>query len=219
VGQNRSYVDALIQAGAAPLLIPHPLDEPRLRRLYERLHGVLLPGGVDVAPAHYGEPEKDWCGSISPSRDDVELALARWAVDDGKPLLAICRGIQVLNVALGGTLHQDIKAEVPDAKKHDWYPDHPRDKPSHPVAVVPQTRLARILGAASVQVNSMHHQAIKDLAPGLSITARAPDGIVEGVEAEAHPFALGVQWHPEELVSGDAGARRLFDALVDACWS
>jgi putative glutamine amidotransferase len=219
VGQNRSYVDALVQASAAPLLLPHPLDESRLRRLYERLHGLLLPGGLDVDPAGYGEPKHDWCGSTSPSQDQVELALARWAVDDGKPLLAICRGIQVLNVALGGTLYQDIKTQVPGADKHDWYPDYPRDKLAHRVAVTPQTRLAHTLTAASVQVNSMHHQAIKDLAPGLSVTARAPDGIVEGVEAEAHPFALGVQWHPEELVRGDSGARRLFDALVEACQS
>ncbi len=218
VGQNRSYIDALVQAGAVPFLIPHPLDEPRLRKLYERLNGLMLPGGLDVNPARYGEPKNDWCGSILPSLDEVELALARWAIDDGKPLLAICRGIQVLNVALGGTLYQDIKAQVPDAEKHDWsYPDYPRDKLAHPVAVEPHTRLVRILDAASVQVNSLHHQSIKDLAPGLSISARAPDGIVEGVEAEAHPFALGVQWHPEELVRGDAGARRLFGALVEAC--
>jgi putative glutamine amidotransferase len=217
VGQNRSYIDALVQAGAAPILIPHPQDETRLRGLYERLHGLLLPGGLDVNPAHYGEPKNDWCGSISPSLDRVELALARWAAEEGKPLLAICRGIQVLNVALGGTLYQDIKVQVPGAEKHDWYPGYPRDKLAHSVAVEPHTRLAHILGAASVQVNSLHHQAIKDLAPGLSIIAQAPDGIVEAVEAKAHPFALGVQWHPEELVAGDAGARHLFDALVEAC--
>lgn len=217
VGQNRTYVEALVQAGAAPVLIPHPQDKPRLHSLYTRLHGLLLPGGLDVDPARYGEPKCDWCGRISPARDDVELTLARWAMDDGKPLLAICRGIQVLNTVLGGTLYQDIQAQVPDAEKHDWHPDHPRDKLAHAVAIVPHTRLARIVGTASLPVNSLHHQAIKDLAPGLSVTARAPDGIVEAVEAEMHPFALGVQWHPEELAGGDARARRLFSALVEAC--
>jgi putative glutamine amidotransferase len=216
-GQNQSYVRALVRAGAAPLLIPSLTDETLLRTVYERLDGLLLAGGVDVHPARYGEPIHEKCGSISPDRDEAELALARWAMDDGLPLLAICRGIQMLNVALGGSLYQDIQAQVPGAERHDWYPGYPRDHLPHTVAVTSHTRLAHLLDTTSVPVNSLHHQALKDLAPALTVTARAPDGIVEAVEAGAHPFAVAVQWHPEELAEHDVHAQRLFDALAEAC--
>jgi putative glutamine amidotransferase len=132
-------------------------------------------------------------------------------------LLAICRGIQLLNVALGGSLYQDIAAQIPGAERHDWYPGYPRNRLSHEVAVTPQTRLAALLGDGSLRVNSLHHQALKEVPPGLTVVARAPDGIVEAVEIADHPFALGVQWHPEELAEGDIRAQRLFDALVEAC--
>lgn len=214
----------MARAGAAPLLIPNLTDETLLRTLYDLLDGLLLSGGEDVDPAHYGEPRHEKCGPVSPDRDEVELTLTRWAMDEGKPLLAICRGIQVLNVALGGSLYQDIQAQVQGAGKHDWRPGTPRNHLSHTVIVVPHTRLAHILGALNSPrplywVNSLHHQAIKDVAPGLTVAARAPDGIVEAVEAEDHPFAIGVQWHPEELAadSMDVRAQRIFDALVEAC--
>ena len=216
LGQSRTYLDALVRAGAAPLMIPHLVDRTLLRTLYELVDGVLLPGGGDIDPSHYGEARHHKCGPISAERDEIEMTLTRWAMDDGKPLLAICRGIQVLNVALGGSLFQDIEAQVPEAEKHDWYPDHPRDLRAHTVAIDPQAHLAEILGSSSVPVNSLHHQALKEVAPGLMISAHAPDQIIEAVEAEGHPFALGVQWHPEELAGGDAPAQRLFDAFVKA---
>jgi putative glutamine amidotransferase len=147
----------------------------------------------------------------------VELTLARWAMGEGKPLLAICRGIQVLNVALGGSLFQDIADQVPGAGKHDWYPGYPRDHRPHTVAVAPGSRLAQILGASELAVNSLHHQALNRVALGLTVVARAPDGIVESVEAPDHPFALAVQWHPEELTPADLGAQAIFDAFVMAC--
>lgn len=217
VGQNRTYVSAVIRAGASPLLIPQLADGTLLRTLYERLDGLLLSGGEDMDPANYGESRHEKCGATSPERDDAELALARWVVEDSKPLLAICRGIQVLNVALGGSLYQDIQAQALGAERHDWSPGYPRDLLSHTVDIDPGTRLARIVGTVSLPVNSLHHQAIKSLAPGLSVVARAPDQIVEAVEIERHPFAVGVQWHPEELASSDIRAQRLFDALVAAC--
>jgi putative glutamine amidotransferase len=151
------------------------------------------------------------------------LTLTRWAMDDGKPLLAICRGIQVLNVALGGSLYQDIQTQVPGGNKHDYrYPAYPRNRLSHTVTVAPQTRLAHILSPVNSPhplywVNSSHHQAVKDVASGLTVTARTPDNIIEAVEAEEHPFAIGVQWHPEELADNDIRAQRIFDALVEAC--
>jgi putative glutamine amidotransferase len=216
LGQSRSYVNALLQAGAAPLLVPHIADKAVLRALYERLDGLLLPGGGDVDPVHYGESRHKNCNDPSAERDETELALARWAMDGGLPLLAVCRGIQVLNVALGGSLFQDIQAQIPGAERHDWYPNHPRDRLSHTVAISPETRLAHISGTTSLPVNSLHHQSVKDVAPGLVVTGLAPDEIIEAVEAQDHPFAIGVQWHPEELAGGDARAQRLFDAFVEA---
>ncbi len=217
IGQNRSYVRALSGAGAAPLLIPHVTDPTRLRALYDRLDGLLLPGGGDVDPARYGQAPHEKTANVAPERDEVELALARWAVAEGKPLLAICRGIQVLDVALGGTLYQDIEAQVPGAGKHDWYPGHPRDKRAHHVTISPDSRLASILGATEYAANSLHHQAIQDVAPNLTVVARAPDGLVEAVEIDDHPFALGVQWHPEELAPADRRAQALLAAFVKAC--
>jgi putative glutamine amidotransferase len=217
IGQNQAYIRGLVRARAAPLLIPQLADTSLVRALYQQLDGLLLPGGEDIDPAHYGEARHERCGLVSPERDDMELALARWAVEDGMPLLAICRGIQVLNVALGGSLYQDIAAQVPGAERHDWYPGYPRDRLSHEVAITPQTRLATNLGDGSPRVNSLHHQALKKVPPALTVVARAPDGIVEAVEITDHPFALGVQWHPEELADGDTRAQRLFDALVEAC--
>jgi putative glutamine amidotransferase len=217
IGQNQSYVRAVSRAGAAPLLIPHLMDQPRLRALYERLDGLLLSGGEDVDPAHYGEPVHEKCRTIDPQRDEVELTLARWAMAEGKPLLAICRGIQVLNVALGGSLYQDVQAQISGAERHDWYPGYPRDHRPHTVAIAPRTRLANLLESTTLPVNSFHHQSLKDVAPGLTVTALAPDGVVEAVEAEDHRFAIAVQWHPEELADDDPLAQRLFDALVEAC--
>ncbi len=216
LGMSRSYVNALLMAGAAPVLIPHIEDKAVLRALFERLDGLLLPGGGDIDPVHFCEARHPKCNEPSAERDDTELALARWAMEGGVPVLGICRGIQVLNVALGGSLFQDIQAQIPSAERHAWYPDYPRDRRSHTVAVSPGTRLARIVGATSLSVNSLHHQSVKDVAPGLVVAGYSPDEIVESVEAPDHPFAVGVQWHPEELVESDACARRLFDAFVEA---
>jgi putative glutamine amidotransferase len=216
-GQNQSYIDAVIRAGAAPLLIPNVTERALLRTLYDRLDGLLLSGGGDIDPSYYGESRHEKCGLPSPERDETELTLIRWAIDEGMPLLAICRGIQVLNVALGGTLYQDLQAQAPEAERHSWSPGYPRDYIAHAVSIGPQTRLARIVGADPLPVNSFHHQAIKDVAPGLTVTARAPDQIIEAVEANGQAFVVGVQWHPEGLARDDVRAQRLFDAQVKAC--
>jgi putative glutamine amidotransferase len=217
VGLNEPYVRALVRAGAAPVLLPQLTDRSRLRRLYDLLDGLLLPGGGDVDPARYGEARHEKCGPVSQELDEVELALTHWAADDGKPVLAICRGVQVLNVALGGTLYQDIVAQIPAAAEHAQHRLGPRDFLAHTVDIAPGSRLASILGATSLPVNSLHHQAVKDVAPGLAVVARTPDSLIEALEADNHPFALGVQWHPEELVDRDARSQKLFDALVGAC--
>lgn len=216
LAQNRSYVGAVIDAGGTPILIPHLEDSGRLRRIYQSLDGLLLPGGDDVDPAFYGEVAHEKLGPVDRERDETELSLARWAMDDGLPLLAICRGIQVLNVALGGSLYQDIRSQVPGAGQHERIPRTRRDHRSHTVSVEAATRLARIVGPEALNVNSFHHQALKQVAPGLSVCGWAPDGIIEAVEGMNHPFALGVQWHPEELVVRDPRALQIFRAWIEA---
>jgi len=216
-GQNQSYIRPADKAGAAPLLIPLLTDKDQLRQLFDLLDGLLLPGGEDVDPARYGQPPHENLRQVSPLRDATELTLARWAMEEGRPLLAICRGIQVLNVALGGSLYQDIQSQLPQAQNHDWFPGYPRNHLSHPVQVAPDSRLAGILGTTTLSVNSLHHQAVQDIAPGLEAVAWSPDGVCEALEAPGHPFALGLQWHPEELVDDDPRAQQIFDAWVEAC--
>ena len=211
--QNRTYVEAVATTGGAPVLIPLNLDEEALRAIYERLDGLLLAGGVDLDPKHYGEAIHEKCGQIDEARDAVELTLSHWALAEGLPILAICRGIQVLNVAAGGTLYQDIGSQAPGSLKHDCWPDHPRDHLAHQVTVNGDSQLAAILGQSQVGVNSMHHQAVKDLALRFRVVARSADGLIEAIEDHDHPFALGVQWHPEELME-DASMRRLFEDFV-----
>jgi putative glutamine amidotransferase len=145
------------------------------------------------------------------------LVLARWALADGLPLLGVCRGIQVLNVAAGGSLYQDLPSQVPGALAHACSPPaYPRTHRAHAVHVEPESRLAGILGARETLVNSRHHQAVKDLAHGFTVTARAPDGVIEGIESEEHRFAVGVQWHPENMAAGDPQMLAIFQALVRA---
>jgi putative glutamine amidotransferase len=218
---GQRYVNVLREAGGVPWLIPLvPDDVETLREIFARLDGIFLTGGVDVDPSRYGEQKQSYCGATDPPRDAVELTLLEWAMDAHKPVLAVCRGIQALNVACGGTLYQDVAAQVPAAIKHDYFPtqDNPncRGYLAHPVAVRPGTRLGRILGSERVPVNSMHHQAIKELGRGLVVSARAPDGVIEGVEGANGQFLVAVQWHPEELADSDPGMRRLFTSFLDA---
>ncbi len=198
--QNRTYVEAVATAGGSPVLIPLNLNEGALRSVYERLDGLLLAGGGDLDPKHYGEAIHEKCGQPDEARDIVELTLARWSLAEGLPVFGICRGIQVMNVAAGGTLHQDIASQVPGSLKHDYWPGYPRNSLPHQVTVNDDSHLAAILGQCQVAVNSMHHQAVKDLAPRFRVVARATDGLIEAIEDDDHPFAVAVQWHPEELV-------------------
>lgn len=212
---NGTYIRAVQAAGGIPVLITPHFTPEVLATLWQRLDGVLLTGGGDIEPARFGEPRHPAVDDVSPARDALEIGLTRRALAEGAPLLAICRGVQVLNVALGGTLFQDIASEIPGALAHSQ--TAPRHQPTHPVKVMGEgTRLGRVLGAVEIEVNSMHHQAIKSLGQGLAPVAWAPDGVVEGVELPGAPFVVGVQWHPEELVGHDQAARNLFAAVVDA---
>jgi putative glutamine amidotransferase len=217
---GRSYVEELRKVGAVPWVIPLiPEDPDTLQEIFDRLDGVFITGGVDVDPSRYGEPKTELCGRTDPDRDAVEIALLRHALARDLPVLAVCRGIQILNVACGGTLYQDVTAQVPAALKHDYFPtpqQPSRKYLAHDVTVKPGSRLGHIIGDAVVPVNSMHHQAIKTLAPNLAATARAPDGIIEGVEGVDSPYLVAVQWHPEELTETQPGMARLFTTFVDA---
>lgn len=216
---NQRYVHAVMAAGGVPVLVPLLAEDPAtLREIYERLDGVLVPGGVDIDPAYYRTGRSDHLGRLDPARDTAELVMTRWAVHDGKPFLGLCRGLQVLNVALGGTLWQDIEAERPESLKHDYFPTAgwDRDHLAHAVDVAATTRLADAVGSGAVEVNSMHHQGIRDLGFRLKPTAVAPDGLIEAAELDEPGFAVGVQWHPELFVGGERSVGRLFEAFVDA---
>jgi len=215
-GLNQRYVQALEAAGAAPMLIPVLAHEPSLRALYGRLDGLLLPGGIDVAPRSYGHQPHPRLGQVDEDLDRAELALTRWALADDLPLLAICRGIQMLNVAAGGSLYQDIAAQLPQALDHRTRPDEPRDYHAHTIRIVPGSRLAAAVGQETMPVNTHHHQAVQDVAPGFVVSAVAPDGVVEGLEHPGRRFALGVQFHPEEMQHNDPRAAALFRAFVAA---
>jgi putative glutamine amidotransferase len=218
---EQTYVRALTDAGAIPWMIPALQgDEETLRLIYQRIEGVFLKGGVDVNPALYNEDRHSRCGTVDPARDWVEVRLAEWAVRDRKPLLGVCRGVQLMNVALGGTLYQHLPEQFGSSIVHDASEDGEnsprRDSAAHEVRTLPATRLRRILGDELVPVNSMHHQAIKELAATLVATAFAPDGLIEGVEGRQGGFVVGVQWHPEELSAGRADMQRLFGEFVQA---
>jgi putative glutamine amidotransferase len=216
--QNSSYVRAIISAGGAPFLIPVEARDDVLRILFEQADAILLPGGGDIASHFLGEAPHPSLNDVQSARDELELTLARWGLEEGKPLLGICRGIQVMNVAAGGSLYQDIASQCPDAGRHDYFSggDYPRDFLAHPVAIEPGSRLGAVLGVDYLSVNSLHHQALKEVPPAYRVVACSPDGIIEGIEVSHHPFAIGVQWHPEELVANHEAARRLFQAFVAA---
>ncbi len=215
-GLMPSYTEALSAAGGIPLLIPLGLNEEDLCAIFERIDGLMLPGGGDVEPAAYHGQGHNTLWGIDPERDRTEFFLIRTAIEQRIPMLAICRGIQVFNVAMGGTLWEDIPSLVPDAIKHDTPDGLPRNHLVHKVTVRPDSVLANALGATECWVNSLHHQAIRNNAPGLEPTATAPDGLIEAIEMTEHPFALGVQWHPENLVQDDPLMRSLFKGFVEA---
>jgi putative glutamine amidotransferase len=152
---------------------------------------------------------------VDEARDEIEIALAQYVVKSGQPFLGICRGAQVVNVALGGSLYTDIPDQFGRSLRHDWFPKIRRDHLAHTVAVDPGSRLAEILGTRNVEVNSIHHQAVQQAAPGLIVTGHAPDGLVESLELEGHLFGILVQWHPEWL-PGQEPMQRLFHAFVAA---
>ena len=191
-----------------------------LKALFRQADGLIFTGGGDIDPAFYNEsPQVDNLYQIQKARDELELALMKLALQAHKPFFAICRGAQVMNVAGGGNLWQDITSQRPQAMRHDYFHEDihfPRNYIVHEVALDQSSLLTKILGTDRLPVNSLHHQAIKDVSPLLKVTGYADDGVVEVLEAIDHPFGLGVQWHPEELVADQVTARQIFAAFIEA---
>ncbi len=216
---NHRYFTALTYVEAAPVMVPLlAKDEATLRTIYERIDGIFLAGGVDIDPSSYREDKLDVCGRTDPDRDRVELLLTQWAIEEGKPVLGVCRGMQVINVACGGSLLQDVAYASPRFVKHDYFPTQgfARDHLAHGAMVSPGSFLQRIYGGGPIEVNSMHHQGIAKLGGSLAATIHAPDDLIEGIEGTDANFLVGVQWHPEMLIERDAGTRRLFQEFRDA---
>lgn len=213
VGQ--AYITAIQKAGGVPVMIPVGANKHSLMTLLDRVDGLLFTGGGDIDPQRFnGEPHPKVYG-ILPERDALEFFLIEKALASNKPLLAICRGIQVLNVAFGGSLYTHIQDQMSPSLKHDWFPKFPRDKLAHTVSLVCESKLQDIYGDSDIRVNSLHHQGISQVGQGLQATAFASDGLVEGLEVDGEDFALGVQWHPECLPE-DAGMQKLFKTFVAA---
>ncbi len=219
-GNNQTYIHAVQRAGGVALLIPPHQDADALEAICSRLDGLLLSGGCDIDPARYGEEPIAACQEPQPERDELELALAAWALDAAVPILGICRGMQLLNVACGGTLFQDLAAQQPEAAQHD-HAAIGRAYRAHALDLQEHSRLSEILGTAPYAVNSLHHQAVARPGECVEIVGWSPDGVAEAMEIDGHPFALAVQFHPEELESDpeqpDEPSRALFRAFVQAC--
>ena len=206
------YVQAICVGGGAPVIIPVPQNRETLHTVFDRLDGLLLSGGPDVNPRLYGEQPLGGLGEIDEGLDYMEIEAARIAFRDDLPILGICRGIQILNVSLGGTLYQDIPSQVKESINHTQKAE--KSILTHSIQIEGKSRLHRIFKRKEVWVNGKHHQAIKDLAPGLIVSARAADGIVEAAEHPLKKFIIAVQWHPEGTWKNDIFSKRLFRAFV-----
>lgn len=214
---KNGYYNGILESGGLPAVIPVTSNTDVLDEFIDRCDGLLLCGGPDIDAKYFGELNRPFSGDISPYRDEMELYAAKRVVQLNKPLLGICRGIQIINVALGGTIYQDISAQISDRElvKHSqsapvWYP-------THDVFIERGTHIWSCFMEECMRVNSFHHQAVKDTAPGFTVTARASDGVIEAIEHSSNTFAVGVQWHPETMWGENRIFLNLFKALVEHC--
>ncbi len=213
VGIPMTYVQAVERAGGIPVLLPFHVGPTTWQAYEDLVDGLVFPGGGDVSPEFTKNGQEPLRGLL-PERDAMEVDLIRRAIVKRIPFLAICRGIQVLNVALGGTLYTHLPRDYPGPINHDGPPEE-REKPVHAVHLDPDSRLARWLQKVELKVNTLHHQGLKSIGQGLRVVGRAEDGLPEAVEVEGHPFGVGVQWHPELLAPHDEAMARLFQRLIE----
>ena len=209
-----AYVEAVIKAKGIPLILPGPGSIKSAAPYFRAVKGLLLAGGGDVDPGFYNEEPLPGLGEVTPDRDRFEIMLIRAAMQKKVPIMGICRGIQVLNVACGGSIIQHLPAEIDDPLKHSQ--SAPRWHSTHKVSIAKDSRLAGILKCDSIRVNSYHHQAVRSPAPGFDVTARSSDGVIEAIEHRKSPFVIGVQWHPEGMITRDRNSRLLFRAFMEA---
>ena len=209
------YMKGIEEAGGIPLMLPLTSDNKTLGQISDSMDGFLFTGGHDVSPAVYGEDVLEHCGECCGQRDEMERILFRRAYEGDMPVLGICRGIQLINALMGGTLYQDLPTEYSSQTEHHQSP--PYDVPCHEVRIVEGSPLFLLLGKSTIGVNSYHHQAVKRLAEGLSPMAYSEDGLVEAVQAQGKRFIWAVQWHPEFSYMKDADSRKIFREFVRCC--
>ena len=217
VNAIRPYADAILQSGGVPVILPYTTDDAVIARYVALCDGFCFTGGLDVNPVHYGEEVSPVCGEIQPLRDELELAVFRTAFHADKPLLGICRGAQLFNVALGGTLIQDLPSERPSPIAHRQVEE--KFSPSHEVCILPDTPLHALTGTPRMTANSFHHQAVKQLGDGLLPMAHADDGVIEGFYHPTARYLRAYQWHPERLFEKDAQNCAIFANFIQNCIS
>lgn len=208
------YITAVQGSGGFPILLPYTTSDEDVERYVSMCDGFIYTGGYDIDPKHYNEPRDEMCGEHEPYRDDIELRSFGPIFESGKPILGICRGEQLINVALGGTLYQDIPSQLGEKFPHRQA--EPPLSPSHSVRVLPDTPLYELVGRDEIVANSFHHQSVKKLGEGLEVMAYAEDGIIEAFRHKSHPFLWAFQWHPERLYHIDGDAVKIFDKFISA---
>jgi len=213
IRMDPAYPHALEEAGAVPVILSLTDSETVLKQFANTFDGFLFAGGPDMHPNYYGQEKADYCGEICEMRDKLEAYMFREAViNQNKPALGICRGIQVINIMLGGSLYQDIPTQLPGTIKHSYGP--PYDTPIHNVSIVPESPLFKLVGKECLGVNSCHHQGISTLAKGLEVMAKSDDGLIEAVYMPNHPFVWAVQWHPECSIKEEI-SKKIFSLFVE----
>lgn len=211
-----SYINAVNEAGGLPLILPINSDPEGIKQLLTMIQGLVITGGGhDLDPCLYGEERAAFISELNEERTVFELAMAKGALEQGKPVLGICNGLQVINVAAGGTLHQDIPTQIKGSLPHQQ--EGPRTSTAHEVYILPDSRLRQMMNAEKICVNSLHHQAVKGVGSGFRVNAVATDGVIEGIEKVGPGFAIGVQWHPEDLYQHDPRMKALFAAFIKDC--
>lgn len=211
---HENYVEALLNTGSMPIVLPYTSNLQQIKEIVGRIDGLMLTGGTDVDPGMFGEEPQPGLQQIDPRRDQFEEMLILESLQQDLPIFAICRGQQILNVVAGGTLIQNLYV-LPNVLQHHQFA--PRNHCSHEIEIAPETKLSNMISDRRWKVNSFHHQSVKDPAPGFRVAAVSSDGITEAIESEYHRYVMGVQWHPSDLLDQDPLALQLFTIFVQAC--